>query len=339
MTQIERFWETIQTEKYKPIPTGLKPIDRAIGGGFIRQQLITLAAAPGVGKTALAQSIFETMAKAGHNVLFFNLEMSEEQLLARSLSRIAYTQGHSLNANQILQGYAWDEEQRKQAEQAKEEYERTISDHLVYNRKLDNTELLTILQTMIDSAETAKRNGSETPIIVLDYLQKIAVPGKDAGQAVKEIVTSLKNFARDYNTIVFGISANNRQSNITGITTMESGRDSSELEYSADLMLGLSYTALRFNEIPKPKGRTANKSDLDEIDIKRVTLEVLKSRFGGVMNYVKLHFDGATMTFIEDEIGQRVPNPPKETFPPRPGEVEEPEVVSDGYGKKKSRKK
>ena len=83
------FMAKIQTEAYKPIQTGMPAFDKLLGGGILRQSLVILTAAPGIGKTAFAQQVFEAMAMQGADVLFLNLEMSREQLIARSISRTA----------------------------------------------------------------------------------------------------------------------------------------------------------------------------------------------------------------------------------------------------------
>ena len=53
------FLEKIQTEAYKPYQTGLSFFDNLLGGGVIQQSILLLMAAPGTGKTALAQQIAE----------------------------------------------------------------------------------------------------------------------------------------------------------------------------------------------------------------------------------------------------------------------------------------
>ena len=45
---------------YEPLQTGINDIDRALEGGFIRGTLVMLGAPPAMGKTALAQWIFES---------------------------------------------------------------------------------------------------------------------------------------------------------------------------------------------------------------------------------------------------------------------------------------
>ena len=115
----DEFMGKVQTEAYKPLQTGMPAFDRLLGGGIVRQALVILTAAPGTGKTALASQVFEEMAKQGADVIFLNLEMSREQLLARSVSRICHRQGHKgISAADVLKGYAWDDTRRAYIQEA-----------------------------------------------------------------------------------------------------------------------------------------------------------------------------------------------------------------------------
>lgn len=63
-------------------PTGLYDLDRVLGG-LQGGQLITLAARPSMGKTALALKIAKTVAGKVGTTLFVSIEMTEEELLKR----------------------------------------------------------------------------------------------------------------------------------------------------------------------------------------------------------------------------------------------------------------
>lgn len=67
------------------VPSGIQCLDE-ITFGFQKSDLIVLAARPGVGKTALAGNIAHNAAKAGYCVLFFSVEMAENQIAERILS-------------------------------------------------------------------------------------------------------------------------------------------------------------------------------------------------------------------------------------------------------------
>lgn len=299
---VDSFLEAIQTKKYEPIPTGIRTLDLALDGGFTRQTIVMLGAAPGMGKTALAQQIFETMAAEGSDILFLNLEMSREQLLARSLSRIssdfAPYGSPPFRPAEILRGYKWSEVQREIIMEAVEEYKREVAPHVIYNPDGATPDLDGILALLEREARAAAAEGKRVPLVVVDYLQMIqGREREDSKEVIKRAVSEFKNFAIEHDTIVFIILAFNRQSNAAGHVTQESGRDTSSIEYSADLMLGLNYAAIESGE--------ASSKDIERLKAekpRRYSLKVLKNRMGDSSASVLLNFDGARSRFsIVDE--------------------------------------
>ena len=344
---LDAFLEEIQTTKFEPISTGIKDIDRALYGGFLRRTLVTLAAAPGAGKTALAQWIFENMAAAGHDVLYINLEMDRAQLLARSISRLAWKRsggkGTSLSALEILRGYEWKDIPGR-AEMilgAANEYRERIAPRFRYNpdslqgivNEMRGNDIRRIIKAMKEEVDRVKGEGRPEPIFCIDYLQIIEAPGNTTAEQIQTIIKALKDFAIENNTVVFLISAQNRAANKAGISEMESGRDTSAIEYSGDLMLGLVYTAIENGEtwtyyerdeagkILQDKNGNPKKItkayDLERIRellrkaydnheaadpvCSRLTLKVLKNRFGAAERRANFIFDGEHGTFHQVE--------------------------------------
>lgn len=293
---VDAFLQAVQTRKYEPMPTGITDIDRALDGGFMRQWLVLLGAAPGMGKTAMAQWLFEGMAKRGTACIYLNLEMSREQILARSFSRIAAQRGHKIRANTVLQGYKWTDEQRAAIMDAAGEYKATVASRMIYNPDGVTANLDSILSHIEAEAQRAEKAGMPVPCVVVDYMQIICgEPREDAASIIKRAVSSFKDFAVKHNTLVFAIIAHKRESNSTGTVSMESGRDTSALEYSADLQFALAFT-----KCLKRDGQKAKSPDeLTEDERKGITLRIVKGRFGGMGREVDLYFNGETMTFSQ----------------------------------------
>ena len=291
---VDLFLQAVTSTRFEPTPTGITELDNAIGGGLIRQQLVLLGAAPGAGKTALTQWLFEGMAKNGKPCIYLNLEMSREQMLARAISRTAAQNGKKISTATILQGYKWTQEEREAITKAAEIYKATIAPNMIYNPDEVTTDLDGILEYLESEAKIAKQAGERAPFVVLDYLQIISGNEREDDTAtIKRAVASLKKFAIEHDTVVFAIIATNRMSNMRGDVTLESGRDTSALEYSADLQLGLAYTLC----LPRNgKDGRAVKS-LSTEDRKKVTLKITKARFGIAGTEIDLHFDGETMNF------------------------------------------
>ncbi len=68
------------------VATGFPSVDRMLGGGFRRGDLVALGGDVGSGKSALALAIALRAAKQGHSVAFFSGEMTTERILERALA-------------------------------------------------------------------------------------------------------------------------------------------------------------------------------------------------------------------------------------------------------------
>lgn len=239
---VDDFLAKVQGETYKPYKTGLKFFDDLLGGGIMKQTLLLLMAAPGTGKTTLCQQITEAMAAGGRRAMYLNLEMSREQMLAKALSCRLAQRGKFYSMTDILQGYNWSEQQRAEITAEAEAYKREIFPYLQYNSLGLTSDLEEILKRLHEVGETAKKNGTAAPAVVLDYLHLVSSNKiTETQELIKQTVTGLKQYAIDYDTFVIGIVATNRDSNKGGRITLESGRDSSNIEYTADYALSLNY--------------------------------------------------------------------------------------------------
>lgn len=287
---ITDFLEKITTEAYRPYKTGLNFFDNLIGGGIIQQSLLLLMAAPGTGKTTLAQQIAETMVKEHKPVIYFNFEMSREQMLAKAISAKLYHSGGNKTAMQILQGYNWTEAEREQITRVLDEYRRDNYPYIKYNPAGTSSELRDLLEYLTETGEAAKAKGKPAPAAVIDYLHLIkSRDGLETAELIKQAVTGLKEYAAKYNTFVIGIIATNRASNKDGRLTMESGRDSSNLEYTADYQISLNYKDID-SGIVKPDD-VMKVSALQQTKRRAMILRVLKNRFSQPGKTAEVLFD------------------------------------------------
>lgn len=270
--RFDSFIESIQTERYKPIPTGFTPFDNALDGGVQPQTLMILTAAPATGKTTFCQQILETAAAYGNDVIYLNLEMSDEQLIAKSLSRwlFQHKQIHYTMTN-ILKGYQWDGIQRDAVREAAEEYKKTILPHMIYNPIGMTNEYDSLKRITQTALQQALSDGKRAPILCLDYLHLVRIPREEIAETIKATVTLLKDYASRGNTFVIAIAASNRKSNEKG-QTMESARDSSNIEYTADYQISL----------------TTNDKDAD---IRPVNLKIHKARMGKIQETLGIPFE------------------------------------------------
>lgn len=340
----DEFLSEIRSERFKPISTEIPQLDAALQGGLERRTLVTLAAAPGAGKTAIAQYILENMAWHGHSIVYVNLEMDRSQLLSRSISRISHKYkltgilSEDITALQVKRGYQWTDEQRKIVDWVSKTYSQRILPNFRYVTtnpenlgSIDNT-LSDILSKLEKITAELKEQGKEAPIVCIDYLQFIEYDLFEDGQrkpdnaeAIKQTLKVFKQFAMKHNTVVLMITANNRASNSEGKASMDSGRDTSNIEYSGDVMLSLVYTAVEEGWLHKSGKHDKNGNDIPkEIDnefinyvidysmrvkedkeypiiAKLLTLKVVKGRSIKSRGVAKFIFDGRYFYYEPDD--------------------------------------
>lgn len=98
----------VSKRKIKKVNTGIKGIDRLLGG-LDPGDVVVVAARPAVGKSALVTQIASNMSKQKKKVGYYNLEMTEEQVYDRML---AYESGLSHERIRNAVAFLGDEELR-----------------------------------------------------------------------------------------------------------------------------------------------------------------------------------------------------------------------------------
>ena len=104
---IDRYEALMQRKKEPGIKTGYESLDR-MTGGFFGSKLIIIAARPKIGKTAWALCLARNMAKNGHMVGFFELEMDKEDIddrwmsMESGINTMCFTTGTGPNKQQWI---------------------------------------------------------------------------------------------------------------------------------------------------------------------------------------------------------------------------------------------
>lgn len=311
VAQFFDFRESIQTEKYKPIKTGLSFYDE-LTDGAAAQTLTVILAEQGAGKTMLLQQLAESIA-AQHqrHVIYLNFEMSRAQLLARAISARIYKRGNMKKTQKdILRGYNWTDAERAEILEALDEYAREALPYISYNPQ-DITADIETLEAYLKELQELP----QPPALFVDYLQLIQSDKKqDIKDRLTQALIDLKSYAIKGNTFVYLISAVNRatRENITAA----SARDTSAIEYQADYLLKL--------ENYKDQA-AANRKGLQ-----RMILQVLKSRDGEAGKYSIVYRDGRNNVFTGEYRGGADPDelPPElPAYLKRPGEYDDGEQI------------
>lgn len=239
--QLESFLEAIKDENLvKPIPTGFKLLDETLNGG-IKQGLYAIGAISSLGKTTLVHQIADNLAKNGHGVQFFSLEMDRFQMLSKSLSRLSYqiaekegkdTDKFALCHSEIVQAYKLKDKQVEMLEKAKDKYTSHYAGNIRYEfGAKSGEEIARAVDNYINYTE-------KKPIVIVDFLQYVKGTKQDARMATNENVTILKDLVVKHSIPVILISSFNRSSYKTQ-ASMESFKESGEIEYISDVLIGL----------------------------------------------------------------------------------------------------
>jgi len=279
-------------DTYTPTPTNITELDKVLNGGLFAKNLIVLTADTSIGKTAFALQVADSIARK-KPVLYFSLEMSQAELIARSISRymsewqpIDTEHLHELNYSQldILQGKMYSNPEALNIyETAKAQYISDIQDRLIIYECLNDKENTITAITEKISNYIAKTE--QKPIVFIDYLQYIDADEQHATdkQATDKIIRELKKTARLYAIPIFAISSRARSTYNTE-TTLESGKNSGDIEYTADVMIGLNLEAVQ--EIKQQANGKLKADDRKKIKqaskqhTRKIYLTIMKNRNG-----------------------------------------------------------
>jgi len=208
------------------LPTGFHDLDE-MTAGLQNSDLIILAARPAMGKTTLALNLAEYAAlKTKKAVAVYSMEMSASQLAFRLISSIG-----RVNATRLRTGQLEDEDWSRVNMAIK-----MLSEVKIF---IDDTPALSP-DVLRSKARRIKRE-HDLGLIVIDYLQLMAVPGTGENRAteISEISRSLKALAKELNVPVIALSQLNRglESRTDKRPVMADLRESGAIEQDADIIM------------------------------------------------------------------------------------------------------
>lgn len=85
----------VNSSNHQRFSSGVSELDRVLGGGIVRDSVISLSASPGMGKSTLLGQVSNHVAQNGMKVLYISGEESEEQVK----SRAERTMGNKISEN------------------------------------------------------------------------------------------------------------------------------------------------------------------------------------------------------------------------------------------------
>jgi KaiC/GvpD/RAD55 family RecA-like ATPase len=207
--------------------TGLKELDKLLGGGFYPGELIYFGARPKMGKTTIALQIARHVASQGYGVLFVSLEMSPGALTRRMLAQESGVPASVLKSGHPTE-MQWD----------------------LLSRAMDklntvNIQLRNDIHSSSDIEDVLRAlEPSQVGFLVVDYLQLLYAPEtKEKGRLSVEAVSQhLRMLSLKHKIPILAISSLSRAPREAGSkwgVKMSDLRESGALEFDADIILGL----------------------------------------------------------------------------------------------------
>jgi len=233
------------------ISTGFENLDGLLDGGFY-PGLYVVGAVSSLGKTTFVLQVADNMAKAGHGVLIFSLEMSKFELIAKTLSRMSFIKSleeyqssvYAKTTRSVLLGRYRNEFDSKIMAEAMQDYSEWGS-NIHITQGIGNIGVAEIKEKI----EEFKKFRNKPPVVVIDYLQILAPyeKGLTDKQNTDKNITELKRLSRDFDIPILGISSFNRE-NYSAPVSMASFKESGAIEYSSDVLIGLQYDGWDYDE-------------------------------------------------------------------------------------------
>ncbi|MCP8847443.1 replicative DNA helicase [Latilactobacillus curvatus] len=281
--QIDKLYQN--EEDITGLSTGYRDLDK-ITAGLHEDELIILAARPGVGKTAFVLNIAQNIGtKTNENIAIFSLEMGAEQLVNRMLC----AEG-SIDANHLRTGQL-DELEWQNLIVAMG----SLSKANIY---IDDTPGVKMAEIRAKCRRLAKEKGG-VGLIVIDYLQLIEGSGQEnRQQEVSAISRQLKKLAKELRVPVIALSQLSRgvEQRQDKRPVLSDIRESGSIEQDADIVAFL-YRDDYYRDEPREDGDDFGGGNppapapqqSDDADVGEVEVIIEKNR-AGARGTVKLLF-------------------------------------------------
>jgi len=245
-----------ELDEYLPIPTGFNQIDRIIGGGLRKTELVLIGGRQGIGKTVFALQMARNLAlNEGVFALYISFEHNEIHLLNRLIclesvdptrdvgnSGVRLKDLHNIVVSacgsQSYSGVGLFDILAKNPKTAPSM--KTISKYADNLILMKGSPAVTTLSGIREMVQVLAEATQGKLVLFVDYLQKIAIyPERAANEAEKVtiVVEGLKDIAMSMNIPVVSIVAAEREGLKSRRLHMFHLRGSSALDYECDIAI------------------------------------------------------------------------------------------------------
>lgn len=279
---LKQFENNISSGRYKPTPTGLKAFDDMLGGGLY-PGLYVIAAATGFGKSTFCLQVADELASRGEDVVYFSLEMSQDELIARSLSRLTYLKSRNKKfartTRDILQRSIIPGDNREFINEYNQVYADALSafenmaDKLFYRDGSADRITITEVENFVGQLVESGRR----PFVFIDYLQFLKTDTQNLTdkQQADRVIEALKRLSTRYGITVVAISSINRQSysSKAGLSAL---KESGQIEFTGDAVL-----MIQPSEVSDENAKDRYEEVLSQED-RDLEVVLLKNRYGAL---------------------------------------------------------
>lgn len=295
---LKRIGDNLNKQLY--IPTGFSNLDKILDGGLY-PQLYVIGAVSSLGKTTFTLQIADNVARKNHPVFFFSLETSKDTLTEKNISRITFeTAGDDSKlpqtARSIDNGFFLETGKdgfkhpaiMRHVIQSFDMY-KSYYQNLKINNGITNRPSAQDIYNQVQAYYV--QHPSTPPVVIVDYLQ-ILKPLKDNltdKEAVTSSIAKLNELTEKFHAPVILISSFNRQNYETEVS-MQSFKESGEIEYYSDVLMGLQYQ----------DGQKPDFEDTDPMTSRKIEAVILKNRNGVSRSKVGFDFYSAFNEFIPE---------------------------------------
>jgi replicative DNA helicase len=247
------------------VPFGLAGLDNLLSG-MDKTHLIILAARPAMGKTAMALNVCANNFK--RPIGFISTEQPRREMINRLVSISGGVNSHRMRTGQ-LEDSDW--------ANASAAYS-NISQWPLY---MNDRAAPTIFDIVRQARKWKHRYGIE--LLIVDYIQRVKVPGKDRHEEVGEVAMTLKNLGRELEIPVLALSQINRgvESRPNKRPVLSDLRESGDIEQEADVIITV-YRDEVYHAEDNNKGK--------------VELAAIKNRHGPI-GITHAHYEGMYLRF------------------------------------------
>lgn len=251
----------------------LSKIDEIFKG--FRSGLYVLGAETGAGKTSLMLQMADAFAQNKNYVIYCSLEMSQKELVSKSLTRISKEQNKTIDFTSFeVLNNELDNKSKDIINKSKEFYSNNIEQYLYFTDLSTALELKELVEEYIEYYKLR-------PIIFVDYIQIMKYDKKSADtirEEVDNVIKELKSISKQYDLTIFALSSLNRANYSVNLNSYNKKTDTEQTEFSTAGFKEsglIDYTAdVLLKLVNSKKSYTDIENDL----IQPVDLLVLKNR-------------------------------------------------------------